>query len=748
MKKKIISIALVLILILALVPMMASAQQRTVSPTSSTVYIDGQRVELIACKIDGSNFFMLRALAYALNGTSAQFNVGWNDATNTITLTSGQPYVVIGGETALTAGAPQTATPATARVELDGAEISLTAYNIGGSNFFRLRDVMRELDVGVIWDEEAGAIRLYTSIGYQDAALSQLGSTATPVTPELIARANPGTTISTGTRSSFAIDSEGYLYAWGDNTRGQLGVGRAGSRQWQLSPIRVEGLSNVKAVSAGAYHTMAITESGELYAWGRNYFGQLGIGTGGARADISAPTRVTEISGPVAFVSAGSNHTAAITEAGRLYVWGVQTRIGDGQGGRGFNPIPQHVMDNVAVVSAGDLHTMAIANDGRLYSWGSTSAHHGQLGGGGRTPQHIKDNVVAVEAGNNTTLALTSDGFLYVWGLWNVNAMGMGTPSSRHERVMDNVTAISSTGANFFAIRTDGSLWAWGRNNNGQLGVGTTNNHSYNNPVRIMGSVAAVSSGNTHTLAVLMDGSLFSWGSNADGRLGSGTRGGSSLSPEPVTEIVSVLLGEYFRGEVVPEYPVSLRAAPNIVVTEQTADRLVARFEFEGGAYFESVLETQRVDNLANTLSRFVVDEEFTAINGDTVLLGFYHNIPAILFRPLNHAASSGNYPTITTSRSRSSGLGSSGSGSSQIRDAMPTHMTLRDALAAFGVEENLFDLVNDFVNGRISEEEFLKRAAWESLKSGAKNFSPDGGPSLSHIHTVMRHFVGGAFSG
>ena len=101
-------------------------------------------------------------------------------------MTSGQPYEVVGGETALGDGTPQSATPTAARLILDGEELNLTAYTIGGNNFFRLRDIMQALDVGVIWDEPAQAIRLDTSIGYAEAVdISEL-----PPTPPVITHAN------------------------------------------------------------------------------------------------------------------------------------------------------------------------------------------------------------------------------------------------------------------------------------------------------------------------------------------------------------------------------------------------------------------------------------------------------------------------------------------------------------------------------------------------------------------------------
>ena len=171
MKKRILSITLVIVLILALAPMTAAAAPRTAEPTPSAVYVNGERVELRAYLIGGYNFFKLRSLAYALNGTDAQFSVDWNEATNIITLTSGQPYVAVGGETALGPGTQQTATPTTSMVVLDKDVLNLRAYLIGGNNFFRLRDVMRAIDVAVIWDEQANTISLDTSYGYRDDAL-------------------------------------------------------------------------------------------------------------------------------------------------------------------------------------------------------------------------------------------------------------------------------------------------------------------------------------------------------------------------------------------------------------------------------------------------------------------------------------------------------------------------------------------------------------------------------------------------
>ena len=144
----------------------ALASPQTVSPTTSTVIVNGTLTEFEAYLINDNNFFRLRDLAYALNGTNKQFSVGWDGAANAIMLTSGQPYEPIGGEMAQGDGTPQVATPTTSRVFINGVELNLTAYNISGNNFFRLRDIMRAFDIGVSWDAATSTIAIDTNTVY------------------------------------------------------------------------------------------------------------------------------------------------------------------------------------------------------------------------------------------------------------------------------------------------------------------------------------------------------------------------------------------------------------------------------------------------------------------------------------------------------------------------------------------------------------------------------------------------------
>jgi hypothetical protein len=136
------------------------------APTSSTVIVNGRRVAFDAYNIGGNNYFKLRDLAYTLNGTEKQFEVGWDSAANAITLTAGAAYTPVGGEMASKGAGDKSATSTSSKLHLDGAEAGFTAYNIGGNNYFKLRDIGQAFNFGVDWDGANQTIVIDTGKGY------------------------------------------------------------------------------------------------------------------------------------------------------------------------------------------------------------------------------------------------------------------------------------------------------------------------------------------------------------------------------------------------------------------------------------------------------------------------------------------------------------------------------------------------------------------------------------------------------
>ena len=164
MNKKTLSIILALVLTLGIFCLPVSALEAT--PTASTVLVNGSNVAFDAYLIEGNNYFKLRDLAFILNGTEKQFEVSWDEDANAISLTSGEPYVAMGGEMESKGGDAKTPAPTDSKILLNGTEVALTAYNIDGNNYFKLRDVGAAIGFAVEWDGENNTIKIDTSKGY------------------------------------------------------------------------------------------------------------------------------------------------------------------------------------------------------------------------------------------------------------------------------------------------------------------------------------------------------------------------------------------------------------------------------------------------------------------------------------------------------------------------------------------------------------------------------------------------------
>ncbi|WP_218640846.1 stalk domain-containing protein [Paenibacillus odorifer] len=131
--------------------------------------INGKSVSFEAYNIGGNNYFKLRDLAAAVNGSGKQFSVGWDGSKNAISLGSGQAYTPVGGELAVSANpSKKNATPSDSKIYLDGKELQLTAYNIDGNNYFKLRDIAKAFNIGVTWDGKANTVGIDTKIDYKD----------------------------------------------------------------------------------------------------------------------------------------------------------------------------------------------------------------------------------------------------------------------------------------------------------------------------------------------------------------------------------------------------------------------------------------------------------------------------------------------------------------------------------------------------------------------------------------------------
>ncbi|MDF2939144.1 MAG: copper amine oxidase-like protein [Paenibacillaceae bacterium] len=137
-------------------------------PTASKVVVNGKEVAFEAYNIDGNNYFKLRDLAKAVNGSEKQFEVGFDAAKNAISLKSEAAYTSVGGELAASgATGEQQAAPSSSKLMLDDEALELGAYNINGNNYFKLRDIAKVFNIGVTWDGKLNTVGIDTKIDYK-----------------------------------------------------------------------------------------------------------------------------------------------------------------------------------------------------------------------------------------------------------------------------------------------------------------------------------------------------------------------------------------------------------------------------------------------------------------------------------------------------------------------------------------------------------------------------------------------------
>ena len=140
------------------VKLLSSMGNKTAKASSSKIMVNGEEVALQAYTIDGNTYFKIRDVGAMLNGTDHQFNVVWDNQKKAILLQAGAEYQMVGGELALVGQENKNASLSSSKVYLDENQISLKAYTIDGSTYFKLRDLGQAMGFNVGWDSAGGNI--------------------------------------------------------------------------------------------------------------------------------------------------------------------------------------------------------------------------------------------------------------------------------------------------------------------------------------------------------------------------------------------------------------------------------------------------------------------------------------------------------------------------------------------------------------------------------------------------------------
>lgn len=294
-------------------------------------------------------------------------------------------------------------------------------------------------------------------------------------------------TSSARTAFSCSRRSDSSLWCWGNNELGQLGTGDNVNRDRPVQ-IGADTLgTNVHSVGAGAGFACTRKVDGTVWCWGQNESGQLGRGDTTARR---TPEQVVsdDLNGTVTQLAAGGSHACALKADGSLWCWGKNQYGQLGLGDTRRRELPERVttIDEVQVVFAGADHTCAARADGSLWCWGYNQ--YGQLGTGDQRGRSLPAQldfadlgagVTTVSGGATHTCAVKTDGSLWCWGGNQYGQLGTGdreaspTPMQVAFPSGNTVAQVYAGGSHTCARTSNSALWCWGANDSGQLGVGT-----------------------------------------------------------------------------------------------------------------------------------------------------------------------------------------------------------------------------------------------------------------------------------
>lgn len=315
-----------------------------------------------------------------------------------------------------------------------------------------------------------------------------IGNTATSQTsPITVGTLTDITSFGGGQEHTLALKSNGTVVAWGRNFNGQIGNGTVNQTGCFCipSPTAVSNLTDVVQVSAGTEHSLALKADGTVWAWGENSVGQIGDGT---QTSQSTPKQVgigVAGFGSIVAIDAGSFHNLALKSDGTVWAWGSDFRgrvRGSGtNSGNVLSPIQVVGLANIISVSAGEEHSVALGNDAKVKVWGSNQ--FGQAGTGTSTLTGClclgitQSNIIGVgqiSAGARYTTALKQDGTVWAWGNNERGEVGNGTTSIRSSTPaqvsnLTEIVEIEATGFHTIARRRNGTLLSWGSNEFGQV---------------------------------------------------------------------------------------------------------------------------------------------------------------------------------------------------------------------------------------------------------------------------------------
>ena len=397
-----------------------------------------------------------------------------NEKIATVEETTGKITAVKKGKTAVTVTDKKSGETTSADVYVLGEE-DVTFPQIETQNY----STVTLKSNGEIW-----------SYGYNGYGQLGTGDTTYKVLPTYTG-INNITQISLGGTHTLALDTEGHVWSWGYNGYGELGNGTTTSSTEKVQVKSPDGegvLENIVAISAGNYHSIALDKDGNVYTWGYNGYGQLGLGN---TTNTVLPVKVDDLEGIIK-IEAGNYTSYVIDNNNHLWSTGYNYygKLGNGSTSNRSKFTQIQTLENVSDVSASETNsTIVLLSDGTVWGFGNNT--NNQLTTvGGATPQQLKGpdgmlkDITSISVGYYTGYAITSEEKVLAWGLNNYSQLASGTTETKSTPVYmkekdgnDFTDSMIVSGGRYSAelAKSDGTVWGVGYNGYGNIGDGTTN---------------------------------------------------------------------------------------------------------------------------------------------------------------------------------------------------------------------------------------------------------------------------------
>jgi alpha-tubulin suppressor-like RCC1 family protein len=341
--------------------------------------------------------------------------------------------------------------------------------------------------------------------------------------------------IACGGSHTLALTTTDDVFSWGYGEEGQLGLKEL---KCAMMPQKVDFGADrkINKIYSGYSHSMAITKTSEIFVWGDGKLGQLGR----AITSSNEPLAIDDLSGRDVIKGAcGYDNCAAITNDGKLYMWGgnnsFKLGLSNGHNEYEANPRLVETLNGIKKISLGFAHSAAINSNGELYSWGH--GFFGQLGHGDiitkKEPLKVDHNDLKyrkVKCGSYQTVAIDKKGQVYIWGRGGIN---LNMDPTKHKKLPEpvedfksvNIKCIQAGNGNTLVLTQNMEVYGWGDNTDGKIGgegktvAKSSKEIKFENESKKKVMINKIYANYSHCFAIAENGELYGWGSSKCFRL-------------------------------------------------------------------------------------------------------------------------------------------------------------------------------------------------------------------------------------